>query len=526
MVKTRSNIGNSGDETTAESEVHTEYSSDFDSEDEVQGPSQVTIIKGPMKSQSTPIMSHHKSKGETPKRYQVPIDVHEHRMSPERPVSTGDRDEKQTERSELLAGMTEMRSMMTTFMQAMQGVTRTLTNAHDVDPPKDVNETSQGATTLKIQSHRSRSSTSTKSQRRPKQRHSNPEVRLRSRRYERDSSCESTSSSSSDDETNGRNKGSSNGARLPAFTGKEKWKVWFNRFQSVADLHGWSKRERLAELLPRLQGTAGEFVYDQLSREIRNSYRKLIKELDNRFREVDTTKIYITKFYNKRQVENESAQEFAAELKRLYDKGFPTRDKVTRNEDLLRQYLLGLSDEGARIHVELNKDPRTIDEAVYFTVHYQETCGYPMDFHDYNSRSNYKQKRPLRQIQQSPRPNRPNHDPTSYGNRGQRQSRSNFNKREEKRCFNCNSLDHFIRDCPEPRQPREGNYGYRTPHYQQRFNKNYSRQEREPSSYSRNSDGEGPISEAVRQKPLSSAMQPSLNPAAPEFNSKPKPLNC
>jgi hypothetical protein len=32
---------------------------------------------------------------------------------------------------------------------------------------------------------------------------------------------------------------------------------------------------------------------------------------------------------------NESIQEFAADLKMLYDKGFPGRDRDTRREDLL-----------------------------------------------------------------------------------------------------------------------------------------------------------------------------------------------
>jgi hypothetical protein len=47
--------------------------------------------------------------------------------------------------------------------------------------------------------------------------------------------------------------------RLPDYNGTEKWKVWINRFEAVADLHGWSRKERLSELLPRLQGTAGDF---------------------------------------------------------------------------------------------------------------------------------------------------------------------------------------------------------------------------------------------------------------------------
>ena len=54
--------------------------------------------------------------------------------------------------------------------------------------------------------------------------------------------------------------------KLPIFTGKEPWNVWFNRFTEVADRRRWSEEDRLDEILPRLQGAAGEFVFGQLRR--------------------------------------------------------------------------------------------------------------------------------------------------------------------------------------------------------------------------------------------------------------------
>jgi hypothetical protein len=75
----------------------------------------------------------------------------------------------------------------------------------------------------------------------------------------------------------------------------------------------------LPELLPRLQDASGDFVYDQLSSTITKSYKKLSRELGNRFGEVDTTRMYISKFNNRRQMFNESIQEFAADLKIIYN---------------------------------------------------------------------------------------------------------------------------------------------------------------------------------------------------------------
>ncbi|VDI33903.1 Hypothetical predicted protein [Mytilus galloprovincialis] len=194
--------------------------------------------------------------------------------------------------------------------------------------------------------------------------------------------------------------------------GKEKWKVWFNRFEAVAHLFSWSKKEKLAELLPRLQGTAGDFVYDQLSSKVTQSYRRLVKELENRFGEIDTTKIYISRFNGRRQHNDESVQNFAAELKMLYDKG--------------------LLDENARIHVELNKEPSSIEEAVYFTVHYQETCRYPNEDFNFSKGFNQGNRKPIRQIQQQ--------------DSVQRQFDSRPQK--DKRCYNCD----------QPR-PRNDNFG-------------------------------------------------------------------
>ena len=68
-----------------------------------------------------------------------------------------------------------------------------------------------------------------------------------------------------------------------------------------------------------------------------------------------------------------------------YDKGFPRRDRDTRREDLPRTVLAGLQNNDARIHVELNKEPRTIDEALYHVINYIETCREPM-FEEYSNK--------------------------------------------------------------------------------------------------------------------------------------------
>ena len=111
----------------------------------------------------------------------------------------------------------------------------------------------------------------------------------------------------------------SHSLRLPPFDGQEPWNIWFNRFHDVARLKRWNDEVRLCELLSRLQGKAGEFVYGQLSPAIRNNYAMLIDELDNMFRKVHTSKAFSAQFSNRNQRVSESVEDYAAELKRLYD---------------------------------------------------------------------------------------------------------------------------------------------------------------------------------------------------------------
>ena len=106
--------------------------------------------------------------------------------------------------------------------------------------------------------------------------------------------------------------------KLPPFNGKEDWKVWINRFEAIAERRNWSEETRLDNLLPKLQGRAGDFVFTQLPRSTLLCYADLIKELNSRFRVVETQKTFAAKFSQRAQRPDETVEEFAADLKRLY----------------------------------------------------------------------------------------------------------------------------------------------------------------------------------------------------------------
>ena len=90
-------------------------------------------------------------------------------------------------------------------------------------------------------------------------------------------------------------------AKLPAYTCKKKWEVWCNRFETVAKLNNWDKKEKLNELLPRLQGEAGDIVFDQLPIKTLESYRRSMKELENRFGSLESSRTYVNSWLVKYQ---------------------------------------------------------------------------------------------------------------------------------------------------------------------------------------------------------------------------------
>ena len=178
----------------------------------------------------------------------------------------------------------------------------------------------------------------------------------------------STSIGSSADSTKTHN------VRLPAFNGKSnEWKVWFSRFTAVANVNKWNDTTRLCELLQRLQGVAAEFVFDEISPDCQSDYSNLVRELDLRFKCVETNKSYRALFSKRTQHFGESVENYASELKRLYDKAYPGKNPDMRKTLLLQQFMGGLGDKRAKCAVEYFKEPSSIEDAVHNVVMYMET---------------------------------------------------------------------------------------------------------------------------------------------------------
>jgi hypothetical protein len=114
-------------------------------------------------------------------------------------------------------------------------------------------------------------------------------------------------------------------------------------------------------------------VFTQLQPNVLLSYRRLTDELNNRYRIIETPRSFPVKFSKRNQKVGETAEEFAVELKVLYDKAHGFRDRKTREEDLVRRFLDGLRDDEVCYEVEYHKEPEAIDDAVLHVVNLEQT---------------------------------------------------------------------------------------------------------------------------------------------------------
>jgi len=166
-------------------------------------------------------------------------------------------------------------------------------------------------------------------------------------------------------ELNDRSHGEKFNVPLPrqhVFDGKSSWDSFSKPFEAVARSCGWSESDKLFRLTSSLRGEAAEFAFNQLTPKTLSAYVSLKYALEVRFKERRTASSYLNELESRRYTPKEKLLEYAADVKRLVLKGYPTADEETREAISVRCFLKGFQDQNMAVAVGM-KDPQTVNDA-------------------------------------------------------------------------------------------------------------------------------------------------------------------
>ena len=155
------------------------------------------------------------------------------------------------------------------------------------------------------------------------------------------------------------------------YDGCSDWSDYLRHFQKVADWNEWNDREKAAQLSMNLSGLARQAWADSFCDSATEvTYDALVTALTQRFKPEGQEEAYKAEFRRRVRKAEETFLEFGYSLRRLAIRAFPKLAHEAREDLVIDQFLLGLSDAEMRRHVSL-AHPGCVDKAITLATEYE-----------------------------------------------------------------------------------------------------------------------------------------------------------
>ena len=238
------------------------------------------------------------------------------------------------------------------------------------------------------------------------------------------------------------------------FSGKESWEEYLSHFEDCSELSQWSDKQKVLFLAASLRDQARSY-YMSLPPIERRSYEALVNRFNQRFGSSRFPNKWLSRLDARRRQPGETVTALGDDIRQMAQKAYCNLDDKSQ-EALALNHLYKIIPVEMKIRC-FDRDCHSITDAVEVIERYEALLGENGDKKKQNVRaisySDCKGAHPENKLvmptpgnnqKEESDTNKALQDISSRLERLERDSRKSF----KRRCYNCNSASHFIKDCP------------------------------------------------------------------------------
>ena len=268
------------------------------------------------------------------------------------------------------------------------------------------------------------------------------------------------------------------GMKPEPYNGDEPWEEYFSHFENCALLGQWSYSNRALILAASLRGQA-RLYYMSLDIRQQEDYQMLVSQMKHRFGSSVHAGKWLNLLESRQRQQGESITALCDDLRQLTKKAYYQLDSKAQDVIALNQlYKLVSVDVKCRC---IDRDCTTLQEAAAVIDRYEaivgQSNGKPAKSNIRAIDTNGIEPDIATILQKLDSRLEVLEKATKLENKQKDQDEPNkIHKRNERRCFTCNSTQHLYKECPNKRKNQYHGYSNNT------RNNNYSRPEAYPSN--------------------------------------------
>lgn len=149
---------------------------------------------------------------------------------------------------------------------------------------------------------------------------------------------------------------------VPLFDGKTSWEEHKVLFDTIASANNWADSKKAYMLSTSLRGDALQ-ILQMIPKEHRQDFGGLMERLETRYGQEHLLQVFRSQFKSRYQKQNETLQEFSADVLRLIRLAYPSLADDVYENLAADKFVDGLRDNETQQHVRIAR-PKTMNEAL------------------------------------------------------------------------------------------------------------------------------------------------------------------